>query len=129
MEKELPDEPRTDDGAADQAPVVILPSPNTQGMTGTLQGTTSGIPAISPQPFTESPSATGNDGLASRIEDTLSEDGRFTVLVPGLSIRTADDGTVHLSGPMPSESQRHSLVSAVHAIPGVTSVEDDLRVE
>ena len=40
-----------------------------------------------------------------------------------------DDGTVHLSGPLPSESQRHSLLSAVQAIPGVTSIEDDLRVE
>jgi hypothetical protein len=129
MEKERPDELKNDDGAADQAPVVILPSPNTQGMAGNLQGSGSTMPAISPQPFTEPLSATGNDGLASRIENALSEDGRFTVLVSGLSIRTADDGSVHLSGPVPSDSQRHSLLSAVHAIPGVTSVEDNLRVE
>ena len=126
MEKERPDERQTGDKIDDTAPAVVLPSPNTQGMSGGLQGFPSSLSAIAPQPLLD-PTGGDADSLAARVEDALAEDGRFTALVAGLVI-DAGDGAVRLSGTGPSEGRRQSLLSAVRAVPGVGAVSDDLRV-
>lgn len=127
MENERPDEVAQNDGVgAEETPIVILPSPNTQGVTGGLQGVASNTPLISPQPFVE-PAQEDSDALATRIEAEIAEDGRFTAFQSDVAI-SVRDGAVRLAGVVPSESQRHSIVSAVRAVHGVKSVDDALIV-
>jgi len=120
----------TDNDAADKPsqPVAVLTSPNS----GTVQPNVGPIPAtlVAPQPMVNDPTAApdGND-LPARIERALAQDGRFAPFLPGLIVTADADGTVHLSGRVPSEGQRQSLTTAVSALPGVQSVQDTLTVE
>ncbi len=125
MEKERPDEARSG-GEVLAAPAVVLPSPSAQGVTGGLQGVASAVSPIAPQPLIGA-SGADPDALAVRIEDALAEDGRFAALVPQVGI-SVSGGKARLSGAVPSEGQRQSLLSAVRAVRGVEEVADDLRV-
>ncbi len=125
MSEERPDERQSGDGSVSATdPLVVLPSPNGIGVSGGMQGFPSTISPIAPQPLLGPADA---DSLATRVEDALSEDGRFTALVPGLHISAAD-GVVRVSGPVPSAGQQHSLLTAVRAVPGVSDVEDGTTV-
>lgn len=102
---------------------VILPSPNTQA----VGGQTVGLPStfIAPPPV----AGAVDDDLAARIESALAQDGRFSSFVSGLTLTADADGQVHLSGRVPSEPQRQSLISTISGLAGVNGVQDDLTVE
>jgi hypothetical protein len=121
------DEQSQNDGrGADEAPAVVLPSPNTQGVGGQPTGFAPGT-LIAPPPVLGDAGASGDAAdLSGRIEQTLIEDGRFTAFASGLVITTDDNGVVHVSGPVPSDSRRQSLLAAIRALPGVTDVQDGL---
>lgn len=123
------DQQEDNGGGLDQAPAVVLPLPNAQGVGGQPSGFASGA-IISPPPVVgDGSAAAGADtNLVSRIEQTLAEDGRFSAFAAGLIITTDNDGTVHLAGPVPSEDRRRSLLATLHSLPGVTAVTDGLAV-
>jgi len=117
----------TGGGAPENAPPVVLPSPNTQSIGGqTLGFPTSAV--IGPQPIVRDMDAPGDEDLAGRVEQTLAEDGRFAAFVTGLVVITGNGGRVTISGPIPSEGQRHGLIAAVQSVPGVSEVSDETTV-
>ncbi len=122
-----PDEQQPDGGGAFEAPAIVLPSPNTQGVGGQPSGFAPGV-LIAPQPIMDDGTGGGDSNLAGRIEQTLAEDGRFSAFAPGLVVTTDADGTVHLSGSLPREDRRRSLLATLRALPGVTDVQDNLTV-
>jgi hypothetical protein len=128
MEKELPDEPNSGEAGAltEGAPAVVLPSPNTQSLMGGIQGGTTVIPSVTPQPFV-APLEVGSGTLISRVEQAIDEDGRFSAFLVNLSL-AEQGGTVTVSGAAPSETQRRSLLEVVRAVPGVAAVRDEMRV-
>ena len=123
-----PEEQPNDGGVLNQAPAVVLPSPNAQGVGGQPSGFAPGA-LVAPQPLLDDDPAGGSLTLAGRIEQVLAEDGRFSAFASRLVITADDDDAVHLAGPVPSEDRRRSLVATLRALPGVTDVQDALTVE
>lgn len=119
------DQSNDNGGGTDEAPAIVLPSPNSQGVGGQPSGIAPGT-LIAPQPILDDGTGGGDSNLAGRIEQTLAEDGRFSGLTAGLVITTDDSGVVHLSGSLPSESRRRSLLATLRALPGVTDVQNNL---
>jgi hypothetical protein len=121
---------QNNDEVFDEAPVVVLPSPNAQGISGQPTGFPSGVAIAPPPDVGAAEGTTGPEAnLSSRIEQVLAEDGRYSAFAAQLVLTTDDDGTVHLAGSVPSEDRRRSLLATVHALPGVTAVQDALTVE
>ena len=114
-----------DDGEP-KAPVVVLPGAGpttTQGL-GLAGGTVAGAPVL-PQPVVPSDvGQTSPDNLADRIEQILAQDGRFRTLLPALTVSADDAGHITLSGSLPDLSLKRSLLATLHAVPGVTAVDD-----
>ncbi len=115
------------DEEPEKAPVIVAPLPGIPSA-GFATGAAS-MPGslISPPVFAENADTPGHASLASRIEQTLAEDGRFAGFLSHLQI-TVDSGLVHLAGLVPSASQKHSLLSAIHGVPGVAAVSDALEI-
>lgn len=112
------------------APVFVLPgagATTAQGIGGGA-GTATGSPLI-PQPVApDFGTSRGSDSLADRVEQTLAEDGRFSGLLTALAV-TADDnsGQVTLTGTLDDPDLRPSLIATLHAVPGVTAVNDQTQ--
>lgn len=121
------DQTQNDGGVLDEAPIVVLPSPNAQGISGQPTGFPAGV-AVAPPPVVGDAEGVADINLARRIEQVLTEDGRFSAFASQLVITTDSDGTVHLAGPVPSDERRQHLIATLRALPGVTNVQDALTV-
>ena len=111
------------DGDAPVAPAVVMPGVGATTTPGGSLGT--GTIPILPALFAAGTDATGSGGLASRLEQRLAEDGRFSPLLPTLNV-AADDATGHvtLTGTAPDPDLLPFLLSSLRAVPGVTGVTD-----
>jgi len=109
------------------APPVVLPIPGmpSAGIANMPESSPGSL--IAPQPFVDTADAAGPVPLADRVEQTLAEDGRFTALLPRITV-TVDGGLVHLSGHIPFLTQKQSLLAALRAVPGVAGITDALAV-
>lgn len=115
------------DEEPETAPVIVAPLagiPSAGFATGAASMPGS---LISPPEFAENADTPGHASLASHIEQTLAEDGRFAGFLSHLQI-TIDGGVVHLAGLVPSTSQKQSLLRAIHGVPGVAAVSDALEI-
>ncbi|MDQ2686995.1 MAG: BON domain-containing protein [Armatimonadota bacterium] len=123
------DQSQNDGGVLDEAPVVVFPSPNGQGIGGQPTGFPSGV-AVAPSPNVGASEGAADAGvnLSSRIEQTLAEDGRFSAFASQLVITTDNDGTIHLAGSVPSDERRQHLIATLRTLPGVTDVQSSLTV-
>lgn len=115
------------DEEPETAPVIVMPLAGiTSAGFATGAASTPGS-LISPPEFAENADTPGHASLASHIEQTLAEDGRFAAFLPHLQI-TVDGDLVHLAGTIPSASQKQSLLRAIHGVPGVAAVSDALEI-